>query len=329
MVVNTALKCQPLDKPLNNNRIAFGSEKTEEPKKETVKPDNFEKKEAEPNSEKKKGKVKQATGAIGRVIRHFKEMDYKNAKEEFFKGVISPAKAIIDHPLVGGTTLAGGFLAAKYIKKFNLTKLAKLSLLGSAGIAAYNVGKGVYDFVTAKTPKEKEKSFYDMGQGAIYGAFAVVPAKKVAINDNIPGVTETTNRLKAFGACLKTVPKDIVNITKAIGSAIKTNELKPLQSALRPYASTAVVSGTELTAGSPDASTIDPPDVYADGDGNETGSGRGLENEVVKDIKEAVVGEEGSLVKDALQKVEDRPTLGLELSERKRELGKTGNKEED
>ncbi len=267
MVESTVLGCGPL-KPQWQNRIkpAFGSQERASEIPESP-GDGFEKKGAGCDSCGGAGCPACQTNSFKKFFEPFKNMSLEKAGEQFWKGIVSPAEAIIDSPLVAAVTVAIGLGIAKIVKKYNLTKVTKLSILASAGIAVYNLGKGLYNFAVAETAEGKENSFYNIGQGMLYGTLAIYPAKLIGLKDGVPGVTKDTTRVKSFWQCLKSIPGDIKQISRAIGGIITGDKsVKSLQTTLGPYAGATVV-GTEAINGS--AASFDTPDITISGSGSD------------------------------------------------------------
>lgn len=89
----------------------------------------------------------------------------KEALKNFGKGLISPIKAVIDHPLIAIGTIAATGLACVAIPA-----LTPILTLGFGALSLYEVGKGTYD--AAKNYKNgeydaAEKSFEKIGTGTI------------------------------------------------------------------------------------------------------------------------------------------------------------------
>lgn len=171
----------------------------------------------------------------------------KDAGDYYWQGFTSPIHQLLKHPAIMGATIAGGVALKRLTKDF--PRISLFSLAGTVGIAAFNFGKGVYKFAKSEDVNEKEKSFYNMGQGTVYGAFALMPAKYVAKanNDIIPNA-DKLNSFQALGACLAKTPKALFTTGKAVLDG------KGLASAL---GAGGVVSGTEAFA----PEVADVPDI--------------------------------------------------------------------
>lgn len=295
MVESTALRCGPLRPAYSNQKTpAFGSERRED---------------AQASNKPQKGAIRSAVEPV-------KDMSLKKAGKQFWNGVVSPVEAVISNPMAAGVTLGGFFAIRPLAKKF--PKIAKFSIATSAGIAVYNFGKGLLDFATAKTAKEKEESFYDMGQGTVYGALAVLPAKNVAKADKISGITDKSTSVQSFWACLRTIPDDAKNISKAIGSIIKSGDLKPLQTALGPYSGAAVLGTEALNGSAAGDGMIDPPDIPV-GNGDSDGS-------LASDLKEAVKSKDAEAIKKAVEIAQNEPTAGVAVKASQAEKEKDEDK---
>lgn len=205
MVINTSLNCTPIRSDIKNlhrfnARPAFGSDEAkdiEEPK------DTVEVNQQEDITQEEAPK---------KTDRRF---NIKNAGKQFWQGVTSPIRAVIDNPAIAGAAVAGGFLLKNIVDKY--PRVGMFSLAGTLGIAGYNGAKGVYKFAKADDAKEKEQSFYDMGQGTIYATFATLPAKAVAkANKDIIPNAESLKTHQALWANLKNIPKAVKDIAKAL-----------------------------------------------------------------------------------------------------------------
>lgn len=89
----------------------------------------------------------------------------KEALRNFGKGLISPIKAIIDHPLI-----AIGALAATGLACFAIPALTPILTVGFGALSLFEVGKGTYDAVKNYRKGEydaAEKSFEKIGTGTI------------------------------------------------------------------------------------------------------------------------------------------------------------------
>ena len=89
----------------------------------------------------------------------------KEALRNFGKGLISPIKAIVDHPLI-----AIGALAATGLACFAIPALTPILTVGFGALSLFEVGKGTYDAVKNYRKGEydaAEKSFEKIGTGTI------------------------------------------------------------------------------------------------------------------------------------------------------------------
>ncbi len=251
MVMISQLNCQPLVKANQNNisKLAFASEEIKEPKDSvevSAKADEAEEAE-KPAKPVEAEVVEQAEepGVFKKVANHFNGINWKKAGHQYWQGFTSPIREMINHPAIMGAAVAGGFVLKKVVKDY--PRIGILSLAGTVGIAGYNVAKGAYNFVKADNATQKENSFYTLGQGSVYGALAVVPAKAVAkANKDIIPDAENLNHFKALVANLKQAPKAVIDIGKALLNG------KGLDTAL---GAGAVATGTEAST------AIDPPEV--------------------------------------------------------------------
>ncbi len=280
MLGNTAIGCGPLAPKLgNNSRPAFGSTE-EQPSisSEGVQPDEFA----------KTAGCESCEGAGCPACRNpekpektsppqaYEGINWSRAGKKFLEGVKSPIDAIAEHPATA--FVAGGvvYVINKVANKLNLTKIPKFAIYMTAGIATFNVGKGLYDVATGETAEEKENGFKDIGQGAIYGALAVYPARSVAIADKVPKVTAETPRLNAFWQLLRSIPNDVKQISSGALQFIKGQKkgVDALKTALGPSTGMVTAGTTEaLTGTAADSQTLDPPDPIDIGGDKDTNTG--------------------------------------------------------
>ncbi|OGI01452.1 MAG: hypothetical protein A2Y25_06345 [Candidatus Melainabacteria bacterium GWF2_37_15] len=206
MIGNVSLNCTPLgqDYKFNNKlntNLAFGNSKEAEEAQ-----DGYETQavEAENNIEDQPKQVEQQKkpNVLKRVVNHFKGMSWKNVKENFKDGLMSPISQILDHPIEAAGGLVIGGIAfkevTKYIPKFPIFAVALTSAFG-----AFNIGKGAYKLAKAKDTETKEKSFYDVGKGTFYSAVSVVAANKVAVSQKFENITPKSNYFKPLLECWK------------------------------------------------------------------------------------------------------------------------------
>lgn len=289
MVNNVALNCGSMRPELQfgkkiNAKLAFGSEKIKEPE------DGFE-------AEKKADGEEEINEQAAKPERKF---SIKNAGSNFWQGVTSPIRQMIDNPKIAGAAVAGGFVLKKVVKDY--PRVGLFSLAGTVGIAAYNVGKGLYNLVKAETPKAKENSFYDIGQGTIYGTMALLPAPKIAKANGIKDA-EHIGHIKALSKCLMETPKAAKEIVDAISKG------KGLATALGAGITTA---GTEALTGD-GSGTIDPPDIHGEKNDN---------TDVYKDLKEAAP-QQLQQVAGAIANLSADETSGLSVASNTQGKGKS------
>lgn len=261
--------------------------------------------------------VEQEKKSVGQAVREYfqpyKEMSLKRSGQKFMEGVLSPIDAIKENPLTAAAAGGIAYGINKVAKHYNLTKIPKLAIYATTAIAGFNVVKGGVNFVTGKTAEEKENSFKDIGQGAIYGGFAVWPARNVAIADNVPKVAQNTPRLKAFGELVKTIPNDARQISSGVMQFVKGNKtgIDALKTAFGPSTiGLAGAGGTEALVAGGDSTSVDLPEPITEnrGSADETTSSTG-KPEVIKDIvreqleKEIPIGE----IHDGLDRVAEDP----------------------
>ncbi|NLF83595.1 MAG: hypothetical protein GX568_06395, partial [Candidatus Gastranaerophilales bacterium] len=183
----------------------------------------------------------------------------KKGAKNFWKGVVSPLQMMVDSPIAAGATVLGGIGIGQLAKKFRRIGIPLVVASSIAG--AVDIGKGVYKFVTAKTSEDKEKSFYNVGQGSLVTGLSVLSSQKVAIanSDIIKSVKVVKNKpqishLKAFAECWKKTPKVVGDIFKSLG------DNKALATALGV---TGATTGAEMTSNLTDhgSPSNDVPDV--------------------------------------------------------------------
>ena len=102
----------------------------------------------------------------------------KEALRNFGKGLISPLKALIDHPL-----LALGTLAVTGLACFAIPALTPILTIGFGALSLYEVGKGTYEAAKNYRKGEydaAEKSFEKIGTGTIGTILTAVGLKSSA-----------------------------------------------------------------------------------------------------------------------------------------------------
>ncbi|HSA06361.1 MAG TPA: hypothetical protein P5556_04210 [Candidatus Gastranaerophilales bacterium] len=203
MIERMNLNCQPIKSFQNNTQIPFGNEKRAQQKGEE-KPDSFD-----------LNQVNETNPEISQ-----RKFSFKNAGDNFWKGVTSPVQMLINNPLSAGATVLGGIGLKKLVSSYKRIGIIAVALSGA--ISAYTMGKGVLKLAKADTAEAKEKSFYDMGQGAILTALSVLPAKNVATaNSDIIAGAENMKMFKSYAECIKATPKVVSNIVKNLNDSEK------------------------------------------------------------------------------------------------------------
>ena len=102
----------------------------------------------------------------------------KEVLKNFGKGLISPIKAIIDHPL-----LAIGTLAATGLACFAIPALTPILTIGFGALSLFEIGKGTFDAVRNYRKGEydaAEKSFEKIGTGTIGTLLTAIGLKSSA-----------------------------------------------------------------------------------------------------------------------------------------------------
>lgn len=320
MVESSALKCGPLRPVIPQTKLSFGRDNSRQATDDIQPADSFEKKVG-CACEGAGCEACQPKANAEAAAPKARKINFKKAKERFLEGVMSPVETILDKPVTSGTIVVGGFVLSKFVEANRLTKIAKYGILASAGVAVYNLGKGLVDFATAKTPEGKEDSFYDIGQGAVYGALAVLPAPKVAASENL--VPAETNYYNSFKACVLSVPDDIKFISSALKDFFRTGNFSNLKAAFGPSASSATVAGTEAVHGSADVG-LEVPEV-----GGSDGPSKPAGASVIDSVNlDDVVGspEKADMLRRAAGIAKDQPFTGagLAASDNENQLAATG-----
>lgn len=187
------------------------------------------------------------------VTKPVEKFSIKRARENFYEGLKSPFQQALDHPVATGV-IAGIGLGIKKLaeKKQAYQKLGIVAMAITSSMAVYNVGKGLYDLATGKTPREKENSFYDMGQGTIYGVMAVAPAKNIAAANKLTEPGENLNHLQAFKRCIvQGIPQTIKSLGQVTSRKVSIKEALSAPVALGTEAMSGHFTGGQSVSNAP------------------------------------------------------------------------------
>ena len=116
---------------------------------------------------------------------------FKEAAKNFGKGIISPLKVIIDHPVMALGTIAAAGAACSMVPV-----LTPVLTIGFGALSAVQLAKGCYNAAKEYNHgnyDNSEKSFEQIGQGIINSAFSIFGLKPGA---KIAAEAKTMNNLK-------------------------------------------------------------------------------------------------------------------------------------
>ena len=162
---------------------------------------------------------------------------FKEAMKNFGKGLISPVKAVIDHPLI-----AIGMIAATAALCFAVPAVTPLMTIGFGALSLFEVGKGSYNAVKNYKNGDydaSEKSFEKIGTGTIGTILTILGLKssaKVAAEVkqanslgrplNVQEQAAIADKIKQ-GSWLAALKENLSIITTSEGRSALVNNFKP------------------------------------------------------------------------------------------------------
>ena len=102
----------------------------------------------------------------------------KEAGKNFIKGIFSPLKAVVEHPLITLGTIAATSVACSLVPI-----IAPVMSIGFGALSIFQLGKGIYNSVNEYKKgnyDNSEKAFEKIGQGVVGTATSLMSVKRNA-----------------------------------------------------------------------------------------------------------------------------------------------------